>query len=176
MRTDNFKKDLDLALKCFEGKKYVDAIVLYNKIQEAGGNIPYTMLAWSYEELADYKNAFKYYLIAAEEGNVVAQYRLGGYYYNGKGCVQDCLEAEKWYKKAAEQGDMVAQNEYGCFLSQVERKEEAVECFKKSAEQGYDEAQYNLGSSYYWGDGIEQDYSAAFLWYKKAAEQDHEDF
>jgi len=39
------------------------------------------------------------------------------------------------------------------------------------AEQGYAEAQNNLGMMYYFGDGVPQDYQEAVKWYRKAAEQ-----
>ncbi|MBQ2481415.1 MAG: SEL1-like repeat protein, partial [Treponema sp.] len=41
----------------------------------------------------------------------------------------------------------------------------------KKAEQGYADAQYNLGVMYDCGRGVEQDYEKAFEWYTKAAEQ-----
>ena len=40
------------------------------------------------------------------------------------------------------------------------------------AEQGYAEAQNNLGMMYYFGDGVPQDYQEAVKWYRKAAEQE----
>ena len=39
------------------------------------------------------------------------------------------------------------------------------------AEQGNAEAQNNLGTMYYTGQGAHQDYAEAFRWYRKAAEQ-----
>ncbi|GHT32760.1 hypothetical protein AGMMS49592_0010 [Endomicrobiia bacterium] len=43
----------------------------------------------------------------------------------------------------------------------------------KKAEQGFAEAQYNLGVMYYKGEGVKQDYKEAIKWFKKAAEQGH---
>ena len=48
---------------------------------------------------------------------------------------------------------------------------EAFKYCKKSAEQGHEEAQFNLGYMYQYGQGIKQDYFKAFEWYQKAAEQ-----
>jgi len=45
--------------------------------------------------------------------------------------------------------------------------------YKKSAEQGYSSAQYNLGAMYYNGEGTVQDYKKAIHWYKKSAEHNH---
>ena len=48
---------------------------------------------------------------------------------------------------------------------------EAVNWYRKSAEQGFAEAQYNLGLMYFNGDGVAQNYTEAAKWYRKAAEQ-----
>ena len=48
---------------------------------------------------------------------------------------------------------------------------EAVKWFRKAADQGFAPAQYNLGTSYYYGDGVEQDLPMAAKWYRKAADQ-----
>ena len=54
----------------------------------------------------------------------------------------------------------------------VEKDEsQAVEWYRKAAEQGYSNAQNNLGNMYLNGKGIEQDYRKAVEWYRKAAEQ-----
>jgi TPR repeat protein len=48
-------------------------------------------------------------LQAAELGLALAQFNLGGLYYNGTGVAKDPKEAVKWFRKAAEQGDVNAQ-------------------------------------------------------------------
>ncbi len=45
----------------------------------------------------------------------------------------------------------------------------AVEWYRKAAEQGYADAQYNLGHMYDKGEGVTQDYAKAMGWYRKAA-------
>jgi len=57
----------------------------------------------------DYKEAVKWYRLAAEQGHLKAQSNLGVMYDNGRGIVQDYKEAVKWYRLAAEQGYWVAQ-------------------------------------------------------------------
>ena len=47
----------------------------------------------------DYKEAVKWYLKAAEQGNAIAQNHLGVMYDQGKGVTQDYKEAAKWYLK-----------------------------------------------------------------------------
>ena len=57
----------------------------------------------------------------------------------------------------------------------VEKDEtEAVNWFRKAADQGYAGAQLNLGLSYENGSGVKQDKVEAAKWYHKAAEQGFE--
>ncbi len=53
---------------------------------------------------ANNEKAFEWYKKAAEQGNVDAQFKLGEYYRDGKGVVQDLEKAVEWFTKAAEQG------------------------------------------------------------------------
>jgi hypothetical protein len=43
--------------------------------------------------------------------------------------------------------------------------------YRKAAEQGHAESQFDLGYRYYVGLGVPQDYKQAIFWFKKAAEQ-----
>ena len=56
---------------------------------------------------------------------------------------------------------------------QKEDYEAALVWFKLAAEQGFANAQYNLGVMYDQGQGVAQDYKEAVRWYRKAAEQGH---
>ena len=53
--------------------------------------------------------------------------------------------------------------------------EQAVSYYRKSAEQGFADAQLALSLCYYHGNGVKQDYSQAANWMRKAAEQGNED-
>ena len=46
-----------------------------------------------------------------------------------------------------------------------------MQWYRKAAEQGFAQAQYNLGVMYENGRGVRQDYIQAVQWYRKAAEQ-----
>jgi len=50
---------------------------------------------------------------------------------------------------------------------------EAVSWYRKAAELGQADAQYNLGSCYDAGVGVETDKAEAKSWYQKAANQGH---
>ena len=45
--------------------------------------------------------------------------------------------------------------------------------YRMAAEQGYHEAQANLGNLYNFGRGVAQDYAEAVKWYRLAAEHGH---
>ncbi len=51
---------------------------------------------------------------------------------------------------------------------------QAVKLFRKSAERGFDEAQFNMGASYEFGRGVPQDYVTAHMWYNLAAALGHD--
>ena len=57
----------------------------------------------------DYIEAAKWYQLAAEQGVVDAQLRLGIMYQMGQGVRQNYNESGKWFRNAAEQGDADAQ-------------------------------------------------------------------
>lgn len=46
---------------------------------------------------------------------------------------------------------------------------QAMDWFRRAAEQGYTPAEYVLGLRYMNGEGVPQDYAQAVIWYKKAA-------
>ena len=48
---------------------------------------------------------------------------------------------------------------------------QAVALYRKAADQGHADAQFNLGYAYAYGQGVPQDYAQAVAWYRKAADQ-----
>lgn len=67
-------------------------------IQEAelGNADAQVSLAKMYINIKDYKTAFKWYTLAAEQGHISAQLRLGNMYFKGNGVVQDYVTAHMW--------------------------------------------------------------------------------
>jgi uncharacterized protein len=53
----------------------------------------------------DYAAAVKWYRLAADQGNAVAQINLGFMYEQGQGVPQDYVQAHKWYNLGAAAGD-----------------------------------------------------------------------
>lgn len=141
----------------------------------------------------DLSNAFLWYSLAAQQGVVRAQYKLGGFYQGGYGVTRDIETAKKWYQKAAMQGDMSAQLSLaqlfrfpscnlitfsceGVVSEEVASKNypQAVKWYKKAAEQGNASAQHSLGHMLKDGLGVKKNYSLALKWYKLAAAQGDE--
>ena len=116
----------------------------------------------------DYKVAFKWYWQAANRGNPIAMAMLGDMYTEGRGVARDKNTAHRWYKLAVAHG--IAESELGSGYLQIK-----AESIHNKAEQGDVQAQNDLGEMYETGQGVNQDYKAAFEWSKLAAEQGHAD-
>ena len=65
----------------------------------------------------NYKEALKWYRMAAEQGLVEAQYNLGTVYLQGNEVPQDHKEAVKWFRMAADQGYADAQYNLGALYA-----------------------------------------------------------
>jgi TPR repeat protein len=61
----------------------------------------------------DYREAARWFRLAAEQGDASAQVNLGVMYAHGRGVPHDDKEAAKWYRLAAEQGRASAQFNLG---------------------------------------------------------------
>ena len=53
----------------------------------------------------DYKEAVKWFRLAAEQSEANAQYNLGVMYYKGRGVLQDNVLAHMWYNLGAANGN-----------------------------------------------------------------------
>ena len=60
---------------------------------------------------------------------------------------------------------------YSTGLGVPKNTKQAIEWYRKAAQQGVGSAQFNLGIIYDQGKGTPQDYKQAFYWFLKAAEQ-----
>ncbi len=126
----------------------------------------------------DYEKAYNVWKPLAEQGHKEAQHYLGRLYAEGKGTIQNYVEAAKWHRKAAEQGHAMSQQrlasmyrdgngvaqdyekaEYwyteaikkGEGISRILLKRLKLEQLQKSAENGDEVAQMNLASIYFTG-------------------------
>ena len=58
-----------------------------------------------------------------------------------------------------------------CIRDSPQDDKEAARLYRLAAEQGDEDAQYNLGVMYNNGNGVPQDYKEAVYWYRLSAEQ-----
>jgi hypothetical protein len=123
----------------------------------------------------DFVTALSLWRPLAEQGDAMAQGKLGLMYDLGRGVPQNYAEAVKWYRKAAEQGHAVPQTLLGYMYREgrgvPQDYAEAIKWYRKAAEQGNDFAQRFLGVMYEQGEGVPQNYAEAVMWYRRAAGQ-----
>lgn len=122
-----------------------------------------------------YAESLRYLKIAAELGNVEANYLLGYFYDFGYGVKINYEKAYDYYLFAAENGHAHAQYDVGFafrYARGIERNlEKAIYWFKKSAALECDAGQYELANCYWDGIGVEEDRGLATEYYLKAYEQ-----
>ena len=118
----------------------------------------------------------RWYLLAANNGHVDAQFNLGIKYDKGIGVEQSDTEAFNWYFKAAKSGHPEAQfnlaNTYRDGRGVEANMERAVTLYKAASFNGVSQAQANLALSLHLGSGVEQDNVMAYVWASVASEGD----
>jgi TPR repeat protein len=123
----------------------------------------------------DYDNAVPLLQEAADQGDPVAQNKLGNCYTYGWGVEQDYERAVGCYSRAVWLGNLIAMNNLGlCFELGNGVKEDidiAVYFYEKGANQGNTVAACNLGYLYYYGKKIALDREKAISLYEKSAKQ-----
>lgn len=96
----------------------------------------------------DFRQAARWYRLAAEHGHALAQCNLGVLYEEGIGVLPNDEEASRWYRLAAEQGNAGGQNNLGRMYEEgrgVPRDfREAEIWYQKAAAQGNTQARANL--------------------------------
>lgn len=102
-----------------------------------------------------------------------ALYALYYIFINGKGVPTNENEAFKLLRLSAKSGYAKAQNTLGLYYAESNDEESqntAVQLFNNAAEQGNEDAMWNLACAYKEGKGVKKDISKANYWLQKAAE------
>ena len=130
---------------------------------------------YQYERKKEDKEALKWYLKAANQGDARAQYKVGWLYHWGKNMKRDYKKAMYWYKKSAEQKNIRAYYQVAYLYSSKkwigQDEQLAFVWCQKAAKNGLRIAQKILGFYYEFGRGTEIDYHKAMYWYGEAAKQ-----
>ena len=122
---------------------------------------------------ADAKIAADWYQKAIAAGNVTAIYNLALMYLEGEGVKKDQAKAMRLLEEGAEASSADAELELG-YLYQTGKGPvkqdytQAINWYKKAAEEGNLTAMYNLGNVYLFSDGV-QDYDQGKTYTEKAA-------
>ena len=129
--------------------------------------------------------------VLAEKGYPTAQFQLAKVYESNnqkefakkwyeKAAVQNYAEAyyqlsnldeqrkDEYLEKAAQLGSYNAKNSQAFHLLANGDKLSAIMLLTQNAEAGFPDAQASLGSAYFYGDGVQQDWQKAFYWYSEA--------
>jgi len=112
---DELRKELEKSRQMEEGKEKEELRRL-KELAEKGDAEAQTTLGLKYIKTKTrdgYKEGFKWFSRAANQGNTRAQVEIGHIFKNGKIVVQNYDETLKWYRKAAEQGDYIGQFSMG---------------------------------------------------------------
>ena len=113
--------------------------------------------------------------VAAEAGEMDAQYLFARACLRGEGVPKDPAKALAWMKRAAAQGHAEALGGMGYFYAAgvaVEKnEEEAVRWFRQGAAKGSARAQLNLGQMLVSGKGVAKDEEEGWKWIERAAGQ-----
>ena len=119
--------------------------------------------------------AARWSLLAAAQGQPVAQYMLGTLYQQGAGLASDPHAAFRWFQAAALQGNRKAMHNLAIAYAQgqgVEKNpQESARWFARAAMLGYVDSQFDLAVLYERGEGVPQSLSDAYKWYAIAAAQ-----
>jgi hypothetical protein len=154
------------------------------------------------EKRGDWKAAYLLLIPLAAQGNPVAQFHIGYMLEVGKVDTTDAAlpalgfrAPDYWYRLSALQGNAQAQVNYGKMQKRViddrllaaarygrstigldeAYLEGVIPWFRKSADQGNLDGQYQLGAMYYEGKGVDRDYAEAVKWLRKPADQGNVD-
>jgi TPR repeat protein len=116
----------------------------------------------------DFDQSVFYYHMAAQQGDVEAARYLGSLYLSAR---HDYTQAAHWLQQAADQGDARAQDLLGVMYYKGDGvpadADRAVALFKMAAAQGLAKAQYDLGTTCFDQNLIDE----AEQWWLKAADQ-----
>ena len=155
------------------------AIFWYNKAAEDGDPMAECKIADQLLGSGEEDKAFELYMKAAEQGNCIAEYRVGMLYFGGDGVEQDYEKGVKYFARSAEQGYSEAEFIMGmCYMNGVSVEKDNVKSFEwylKAAKQGQVDAEYCVGICFSEGIGVEEDTKKAFEWFKMAAEHGNND-
>ena len=118
------------------------------------------------KEPKDYRKAVHWYMKAAEQGHLDAQYLLIKEYFSFL-TNRDYEQLKQWLHVKAEEGIVQAKFYLGELYFQLSDYEQALYWYRLAGNQRYGPAMCRLGQMYENGTGVAQDYKQAEEWFLK---------
>jgi uncharacterized protein len=169
--------DVASGRQAFLRKDYAQAYRQWKSAAEAGNPEAQFDLAVLYAQglgvARDLGTAMRWYGSAAEQGNAQAQFALGQIYSRGWGAPRDTVDAMRWMEMANDPSSDGSPTRWSLIEGYGAERDDAQAAYwyRKAAEQGHAEAQYNLARLYATGQGVARDQEAALHWMRAAASQ-----
>jgi len=169
--------DTAAGMQAFRNKDYQTAFREWKAAAERGqaeAQFDLALLyAQGYGTRRDLTVAVQWYRKAAEQGNAQAEFALGQMYSRGWGAPRDTADAMRWLQMANDPASDGPPTEWarveGYGFEQDQKQ--AAYWYEKAAEQGHQEAQYNLARLYATGQGVPRDQEQALRWVRASASQ-----
>jgi len=119
----------------------------------------------------DPAEAAAWYRKAADKGDPAGQFAYANCLAAGTGIAKNEADAAKWLGDAVGQnhGPALVKKGQALMAASDDKREEAVQLFKKAADKDDGVGQYELGRCYENGTGVDKDEREAVGWYKKSA-------
>jgi TPR repeat protein len=125
----------------------------------------------------DKVEGMRWYRLAAAQGDVDAQYKIGYIYWNGDSVKEDKVEGMCFLKLAADQGSAIALFMISEIFMNENKINDAIHYLHLAAERGQTVAQFLLGNFYKEGfkSVIKKNINEAIRWYRIAAKHEYAD-
>lgn len=169
--------DVAGGMQAFKNKNYAEAYRQWKAAADGGNAEAQFDLALLYAQglgvTRDLGTAMRWYRSAADQGNAQAQFALGQIYSRGWGAPRDTTDAIRWMQMANDPNSDGSPTNWSLIEGYgLERDDaQAAYWYRKAAEQGHAEAQYNLARLYSRGSGVTRDQETALHWVRAAASQ-----
>lgn len=194
---DSVTAALSRGVELYRAGMPAQALVLFQKGAEHGNRYAQSMLASLYQRgegtEQDHKKALYWCLQSAKAGYADAQFNAALMFVNGEGTEKSNLDALKWLKEAAGQDhegakaalarNLSTKEQYQTFVAEgyfqkyqgcLKRgidQEITLKWLNQAAKYGHAEAQFELGTMYAYGRGVDKNDAEAAKWLRAAAEQ-----
>jgi len=176
----NTEQTLDEAWTAYNIGQYNKVVKMVQPLASDGNPRAQVLMGRCYENglgvPQDMETAAKWFRLAAEQNYAEAQVQLGYLYELGAGVPKNDTAVVDLMSRAANAGNAEAQFNLALYRSQgrygfAKDPDQAFVWAKRSADQGFAQAQRYVGACYEFGVGVPVNPSEAAAWYSKAAAQ-----